>query len=369
MTTESSPPAGGPPLYSAHSYADVPPTAVLLNLTPLSATGSHGFQVGHLGYGPASLEGELQVKWSGSPQSSPPRFSSLVVVFRGVETGDDEDRVTSIELCEHKQVLWGLGAAGSSTVSDGQANGNSAYADMPPSSLVFKLELTPDLPHCIHLGRSSLEYTLTAILSHQDSSIPPLTHSVPVHLARTSAPDAINLAASIPSTISVREPIQLSARLRRTTFRRSEPIELAVRIEVPSVQAVQDQGLRLRTVSAQLVRKIASRAVDEEQAAVVGGSDVDRLPTEKASDEHLEHSAVPKLPSETTAPHITVLTRSGKSARFSPTRPIVIRLLLHPPTESLSCESISQVCGLVSQICHMTDQGRPTVDHPAQHHL
>jgi hypothetical protein len=97
-------------------------------------------------------------------------------------------------------------------------------------------------------------------------------------------------------------------------FRRGEPVELIARIEVPTAKAV-GEGLRLRTVSAELVRIINVNSISSGSTASTADSQ---------------------------SSHRTVLAHSGKSARFSPIRPIVIRLMLHPPAE-LSCEAITQV--------------------------
>ncbi|BGP12697.1 hypothetical protein JCM10213_008835 [Rhodosporidiobolus nylandii] len=290
-----------PPGYSAAST----PSAVLVNLAPPAE--STTFQLGHLGYGPAFVAGDVQVKFAGAETDTRPAFSRLEVAFRGVERSGQE----KIELCEQTKVLWGVGAAGSSAEASSYEEGGA----FPPGSSPFKLELTSDLPTCLHLAGSSLEYTLTATLFYADSSLPPLVRCSPVHLARTSPPGSLlagnNLAAlsdcppsTTPQNFSASSPIPFSIRLSRTVFRRSEPVELVTRIEVPDAKVV-GEGLRLRTVSAELVRTIK----------VAGG------------DEQVVHR--------------TVLAHSGKSARFSATRPIVIKLVLHPPAE-LSCESITQ---------------------------
>lgn len=348
-----------PPGYStaAPPFDDSAPTGVLLNLVPLA--NSIQFQLGYLGHGPASLQGEVQVKYSSGPDTvtaSRPAFAKLEVVFRGVERSS---ACEGIELAEHKAILWGLGAAGSSS--------SVAEGDFPPPATPFKLELTPDLPHCIHLGSSSLDYSLTAILTPLDPSLPPITHSVPVHLTRTSPPGSLLAGSSIasstdpppstaPQTIAVKDPFALSVRLSRTVFRRSEPIELLVRIEVPSAEVVQEQGLRLRTVSAELVRTITLGEVGADEGQSSSGDEstgngkgrpsevepADGMRKLGDETEEIEHVEPPLPLNPTPPPHVTILTRSGKSARFSPTRPIVIRLLLHPPATS-SCESVTQV--------------------------
>ena len=293
------------------------------------------------------LKEDLQIKFEG--EGSRPALSKLEVVFRGTERRDGTEE---IELVEQRKVLWGVGAAGSSSIPDGDGSG-----DFPPSSTRFKLDLTPDLPHCLHLPSSSLEYTLSAILSYADPSHPPIDKSAPVHLVRTSAPGASLLAGSLvvastdlppstaPQTLSLAEPVPFSVCLSRTVFRRSEPIELLCRVEVPTAKAVQD-GLRLRTVSAELVRKVLVGGVnaEDELPGTKTGEEMMRENGKRAevlsNENDTEEVALPPQPQSPV--HLTVLARSGKSCRFSPTRPVVIRLLLHPPAV-ISCESITQV--------------------------
>ncbi|GAA5863502.1 hypothetical protein JCM1840_000045 [Sporobolomyces johnsonii] len=315
-----------PPGYSSSSPNDTAPQ-VLLNLAP--PPDSTTFQLGYLGHGPAFIAGDVQIKYAGSDADPRPSFSALELSFRGIERIEGSD---AIELSEQRKVLWGLGAAGSSSTP--------AEDDFPPNTLPFKLELTPDLPMCLHLGSSALDYTLTAALHYSDPRIPPLVRSTPVHLARTSPPGSLladtTLAAlsnppasTAPVTISAHDPLDFSVRLPRTVFRRSEPIELVARIEVPSAKAV-GEGLRLRTVSAELVRTITVKPVAEppsRQRRLSGNAD--------------ETEGIPSAPRAQEHTHRTVLAHSGKSARFSPSRPIVIRLVLHPPGDP-ACESITQ---------------------------
>lgn len=310
-------------------------TSVLLNLAPLSD--HFTFQLGALGNGLASIQGELQIKLTGTDDQEGERlFSKLEVVFRGVERVEGAEE---IELCEMRQLLWGIGVAGSSSESD---------TGGVPSHSTFKLDLTSDLPHCIHFSGSSLEYSLAAILSHADTTLPPLVKTVPIHLVRTSPPGSLLAGSSLvasadpppstaPQTFAQDDPIPFSVRLSRTVFRRSEPIELLVRIEVPSPTAV--QRFQLRTVSAALVRKVVVGGVPLELETV----EVDELEAVEEPGNGKATASEQFLEDVVSAPeHITTLAKSGKSARFSPTRPIVIRLLLHPPS-TLSCESITQV--------------------------
>ena len=318
------------------------------------------------------------MKWSApadSAEDARPAFETLELVFRGIEKSEACDD-GGIELAEHKAVLRGTGAASSSS--------SIHQGDFPPPTLPFKLDLTPDMPQCAHLGHSSLEYTLTAILTHANPTLPPLYHTVPVHLTRTSPPGSLLAGSSFasspsapteappsisPQTISVSDPISLSVRLSRTVFRRSEPVELLVRIEVPSAEAVQNLGLRLRTVSAEMIRTITVGEIKTDDQAPAGNGKARDLAEEdgsatKYSDEIEEVEHVPA----TTPPQITILTRSGKSARFSPTRPIVIRLLLHPPATS-SCESITQVCAIDLPLTPFADVSRCSLQSTILHNI
>lgn len=319
-----------------YSSASSPSFLTLVNLAPPSD--STTFQEGHLGHGPAFVVGAVQVKYAGSDPRERPAFSRLEVTFRGVERSNGGGE---IELCEQTQILWRVGVAGGSSSSTGA---EEAY---PPIATPFKLELTPDLPSCLHLASSSLEYTLTASLFFADSSTPPIVRCSPVHLSRTSPPGSLlagsNLAllSDSPATTPVivpsapSTPIPFSVRLPRTVFRRSEPVEVVTRVEIPDAKAIAE-GLRLRTVSAELIRTIR----------VSGSGGGDGRPARRKLDDDDEVDEVyssSRIYSTEACEQRTVLAHSGKSARFSPTRPIVIRLVLHPPAES-SCESITQVC-------------------------
>ncbi|SGY31499.1 BQ5605_C002g01235 [Microbotryum silenes-dioicae] len=342
--------AVSPPLYSS-TAASVAPPAVLLNVAPLPT--HNDFLLGHLGYGQASLQGEVQVKYTSEHgHGQAPRPSKLEVCFRGVER---RYGLGEIELCEQRKTLWGWGAQGSSSSME---QGD----DVPPPSTVFKFDVTQDLPHCIHLAQSSLEYTLTATLHSDDASVAPLVQCVPIHLARTSPPGPLSseLVSSAPApasadgsrpslsphSVSRQDPIHFTVHFSRTVFRRSEPIQLVVKIPVPDFDAV-TKGLRLRTVSAELVRRISlANDTDDDPPAVSGkqrdqavstavkNGDIDSL-------EFIQHPSSSDALSDPSYESTMVLARSGKSARFSPTRPIVIRLLLHPSTMQF-CESITQ---------------------------
>ncbi|GAA6015217.1 hypothetical protein JCM11491_000507 [Sporobolomyces phaffii] len=281
-----------PPGYST---AGAGGPSVLVNLSP--PPDSTTFLVNH-----ASIAGEVQVKFAARDR---PACSRLVVTFRGIERVEGEP---PIELSEQHVVVWQEGAQGTS-----HSQSASASESYPPAVSPFTLVVTPDLPVCVHLGSSSLEYSLTSALYFADPSIPPVTRSAPVHLtrppSRASPPADLDPVSLAPLVVSATDPIACSLKLHRNVFRPREPVTLSVRVEIPTAEAVA-HGLRLRTISAELVRTIDVKSVARD--------------------------APPAPP-----PHRTVLAHSGKSARFSPTRPVVIKLTLHPPAE-LACEAITQ---------------------------
>lgn len=333
-----------PPIYTQSPSSSIlisPTDLVLVNLAPLH--NSLTYQSGHLGLSQnplASLVGEVQVKWTGGIEVERPLFSELEVGFRGVEkvVGGEE-----IELCSQRVVLWGLGVPSSS--SNGRSVGN-----FPGSTTPFKLELTRDLPHCLHFLTSSLEYTLTAKLSYANPTIPPILKCTPIHLVRSSPPGSLlssldfssNSASTsssnpsspspppstTPQTIHITNPLKASVRFGRTVYRRSEVIDIGVRVEIPEQKLVRDEGVRLRTVQAELIRRVTT-AYSEMNPD--GASNLS-----ESTETQGESSAIRNNESR------TILAKSGKSCRFSPTRPIVIRLLLHPSLAN-TCESITQV--------------------------
>ncbi|TKA55340.1 hypothetical protein B0A53_02264 [Rhodotorula sp. CCFEE 5036] len=325
--------ATSPPSYARSTAQPCPP--VLLNLAPLADGTS--FQVGGLlgpdpaspGTPPAAVAGEVQIKFTegetalldGASQQQqqtsslpPPRFGRLAVVFKGVET---DARGHQITLVEQSRTLWETSADG--TTSRGA----------PPAVSRFRFDLTPDLPTCIHLASSSLAYSLTATLyplakttsaaaiESPDDDALPLSRCVPVHLVRSATPAALVPVQS--ATVTATDPIRWSVRFPRTVFTRREPIGLVVRVEVPDSKRI-GEGLRLRTISAELVRTITATGVESSSQ-----SSATTLESRREADVQRR----------------TVLAHSGKSARFSPSRPIIIRLVLHPPLEP-TCESISQ---------------------------
>ncbi|BGP52863.1 hypothetical protein JCM8202v2_000420 [Rhodotorula sphaerocarpa] len=297
------------------------PPPVLLNLAPhTDAPDATSFQAGQLGGAdrtqPTRIAGEVQIKVTRSAADSAPAYHRLEVVFRGLErtdsvtSGSDAAREgDEITLVEQRSVLW-------EAASEAVGTSGADSSRLPPPSSPFQFELTPDLPTCLHLCASSLTYTLTATLYPDPSSqAEPLSRSAPVHLVRTAPPSA--LLPVRPASVTASDPITWRARFPRTSFTRREPIGLVVRVDVPDSKRI-GQGLRLRTISAELVRTITVS------------------PSTAASTSRADSTAAGER-----SVRRTVLAHSGKSARFSPSRPIIIRLVLHPPLDP-TCESITQ---------------------------
>lgn len=171
------------------------------------------------------------------------------------------------------------------------------------ATLPFELDLTADLPHCIHLQQSSLSYTLEASVQTSNPEAGSFTVAAPVHLVRYGAASFTDFNTS-PCRKALTHPTKVELSIPKSRFRKSEPIPLRVRIPPPETTLVADKGLHLRSVSAELVRTINS-----------------------------------SLPSSTS----TVLCRTGKSARFSSGRPLSLRLTLPPRLEDeVGCEAITQ---------------------------
>lgn len=322
-----------PPQYSTDSN-DPSPTSILLEITTLNDNISFSTS-------DACIEGEVQIKSIEAPSANvrrnalggggrePVRFDRLELCFRGIESREGAD---SIELFMVNRILWGVGVRPSTSASP--------FSDVPPSSTPFTLPLTSDSPGCIHLPHSSLQYTLCATLSNTtDPSITPIIKIVPVHLSRSSPSDSFS---STPVHLSISDPLPVSVRLSRTTYSRSEPINLLVKVEVPNAELIRRRGLRLRTISAELWKVV-----------VVG---MDRVIAERENDREDEIQEIEPLRSELESQQ-EMISRSGKSCRLSRTRPIVIRLRLHPPISG-PCESVTQVrhrlvLQLIASICSL----------------
>jgi hypothetical protein len=316
-----------PPQYTSEPVS-VSPATLLVNIAPLPSAIS--FQTGFLGHSLSKVSGEVQVKFT-DPNSRPP-VERVDLVFRGVE----RDANGEIELTEQRRSLWD---ATNPSTSD-------AALSNVPSNMPFEFELTSDLPHCIHLPDSSLEYTLTATVYGPESAAP-IVKVVPVHLIRYSASNSIQPPTCVasgsglldPLNISKEHPTPFTVSLPRSVFRRSEVIPIRVHIPPPTADLAEEKGVKLRNVSAELRRRVKGKAVARNET---DGSSPPALPEPGASSD-LKIQAAPPPPTQSVVADVPaqVLSYSGKSARFSSTRTVFIRLFLRPPSTA-SCEAISQ---------------------------
>lgn len=321
------------------SHAGEPPPA-LLNLVP--DAGEVSFQRGYLGYSASSIQGSLQIKFTAS---DPAAYRSLVdkvtVEFAGVESikGDDvvdaqqeqrhrlqssqrgkqqhHDTRHPLDLIRECKTLWDRKSSGAMGLgSTSIATAASTSTPGPPGNFDFAFQLTDDLPHCCHLGTGSIEYTIKATL--HSAVAPDITVQTLIHLTRTSPPPSTTPAPTPqPEIYTSQHPTELSVFFPHGTsnFRRSEAIELRVRVPPPDASLVEEKGLKLRSISAELVRIISINDSDEEEPEIT---------------ELLERPSLRN-----------VISRSGKSAAFSSSRSVFLHVWLQP-VDPDSCESITQ---------------------------
>ena len=292
----------------------------LLNLIPVS--GQASFLQGYLGYSASSIQGSLQLKFPNADSASyRSSISKVTVVFSGVECicGSDND---AVELVKEVRTLWEKVTNGDQGTSDGHERVSTAAGGSGPSgNLDFDIRLTDDLPTCCHVGSGSIKYSLTATL--HTSSKKALSISTPVHLTRTSPPLDVSSSSATsnePEVFSCQHPTTAHIYFPHGTksFRRSESIELRVRVPPPEAVLVQEKGLKLRSISAELHRSVSLRET-----------------TSTGDDEEIQ-------PIREDGPTLdTLISHSGKAAAFSSSRSIFLNIWLQPvPAEF--CEAISQ---------------------------
>lgn len=141
-------------------------------------------------------------------------------------------------------------------------------------------------------------------MTFSNPTLAPVSCTAPVHLTRYGAPSFTSFDSDAPCRQALDHPTHVELLMPKCRFRKSEPIPLRVRIPPPESSLVQDKGLHLRSVTAELVRTISSTA------------NVSKVAT---------------------------ICRTGKSCRFSSNRPLSLRLTLPPRfEEDVGCEAITQ---------------------------
>lgn len=286
----------------------------LLNLVP--EPGEVSFQQGYLGYSSTSIRGSLQIKFTGQDPSYRTNVDRIEVEFVGTECIQGEGS-EHVDLIRDTRVLWKRGTLDS--VEAGTSDGRVSTSG-PPGNLDFTFPLTDDLPHCCHIGSGKIAYTLKAQMFDSRTG-KALCISTPVHLSRSSPPHILNPSTASPEVYTSTHPTEIAVFFPHGTsrLRRSQAIELRVRIPPPDSTLVEDKGLKLRSVSAELIRSITIHSSDVDQGD--GDNDIQAL-VEK-----------PVL--------TTVISHSGKAAAFSSSRSVFLYIWLQPVPPD-SCESVTQ---------------------------
>lgn len=294
-----------------------------------------------------------------------------------------------VELVNQTKTLWSRddAVAASEAAAEQREPASSHVAssiDGPPSSLEFMFNLTDDLPHCCHIGSGSIDYQLIARLhmsrdlnsasegggvgGRQDQNHALLArrrsdpaYSIPIHISRTSPPVIVDESEgrvgghstgrtqgqhSPPELYMHHHPTEISVFFPHGTsdFKRSEPIQFKVRIPPPDAVLVQEKGLKLRSISAELIRTITIH--DPADGSLPSVSDPDDRITPVASGSTVNERASgrpqPRDGSNGQAPSLkTIISWSGKSAAFSSMRSVFLNIWLQPVPAG-SCEAITQ---------------------------
>jgi hypothetical protein len=285
-------PSVPPPNYSTSTSSN----STSLLTTPLDnhfdivpQSDATSFQVGYLGLDgfQAWIKGDVLIKLDQRAIQQRHFYQHCSISLSAKEA----DLEHSIPFFSSKQVLW---QNPNTTLSSASSSSSTLFTESIPSTLAFSFQLTDDLPHCIHLPSSSLEYRLQATLHSSDESmVPTLAQETMVHLTRYSRPGSLEESQLAPHTWQIDTPTPMTVRLQRTLFRRAEPINVYFSIPPPDKKLL---SLGLRSVEANLFRTIYDKDGREK--------------------------------------HELLLAHSGKLCRLNSTRSVILHLTLHPPFDS-----------------------------------
>ncbi|PLW31028.1 hypothetical protein PCANC_24741 [Puccinia coronata f. sp. avenae] len=253
--------------------SDAAQLGFLLNLTPLP--GHVAFVEGN------TVEGELQLKQLA--QSSQYSFEALGVTLTGNES--TTATTTTTERSTQHANTNRTHQPTHTTMEEQPTRYNQPPQLVPlplPAPHHQKNPQTSSLSIPIHISSSHYSYS-----NHDD--ILPHHHHHPEEAQQQQQQQEFSFE---PLQISASSPTPFFVTLSQTILRHSEPLDLQIRIPPPTEELVNDKGLQLRNVRAELRRHIRPRSSPE---------------------------------NETTS----VLAISGKACRFSSTRAVFLRLRLH----------------------------------------
>jgi len=216
-----------------------------------------------------------------------------------------------------------------------------------PSSFPFAIPLAADTPQSVQTANSSLLHHLTATLQPFDPLSASHTRTLIVHTRRyTSHAHTVPVH---PETHTLQEPTHVEVEVPRTTFVAGESIPIYVTVPPPATELVVDQGLRLRNVRVELVRRVEVKQAgddgggleaDSSIASGAGGNLQEHTDgPSSATEERIFSSAsskAPLSPLPAGSSHKTIIARSGASCRFHSSRPVKLRFVLHHSMPSSS---------------------------------
>ena len=216
-----------------------------------------------------------------------------------------------------------------------------------PAAFPFAVPLMPDTPESFNTPKSSIVHTLTATVRSSINEGQSFSKSIVVHPRRYTT-HSLTLRPS-PLTKKLESPTPVEVQVSRTKFQAGERIPVYVTIPPPKRELVVEQGVRLRSIRAELVRVIKVKdqelsepssefdfETEEEEGDAKGPPRATTSTVTSAATANKSSKAVNGSAKGWTTK--TVVTRSGAGCRFHATRPIRQRLILHQPLEPSNVE-------------------------------
>jgi hypothetical protein len=229
-----------PPHYSASTSSASPtllttPLDDFFDIVPQADATS--FQVGYLGLEgfQAWIKGDVLIKLDERASQQRHKYKQCTISL----IAEEVDKEQTIPFFTATQLLWRSSPTSSashpSSAPTASSSSSFSTAVSVPSTIPFSFQLTNDLPHCIHLPSSSLEYRLEAKLQTNDEIVAPSSiKKTQVHLTRYSRPGPLDHNHTAPHTWHIDTPTPMTIQLQRTLLRRAEPIKVHLNIPPPA---------------------------------------------------------------------------------------------------------------------------------------